>query len=138
MQRRKPLKRTRRTRTRAEREAATRFKAEVCSRGRCYFCDEERTFEQLDAAHLIKAELLRAHTSTLPDEERWPIVYDPRLGVPACTIRPAGLDLNHCHGRLDAYTLNPDLGSLPARAIDAATEHGLMHLLERRFGEFRV
>lgn len=137
MKRSKPLKRTRRRKSEAEKQAAARFHDEVLRRDgyHCYFCGEEREEYQLDAAHLIKAELLRTHTSTLPDAERWPIVFDPDLGVAACTIKPAGLGLNYCHQRLDARTLNPCLSELPARAVDAAERHGIKHLLERRFGE---
>lgn len=138
-QRRAPLKRTRRRKSKTELEYARAFKLAVCAKGRCFFCEEERTLEQLDAAHIIPAQVLRAHTSTLDPGARARVVYDPRLAVPACTARPIGVGLNNCHSKWDLLG-KPQLtlGDLPARAIDAAEEHGLMHLLERRYGEFRV
>lgn len=113
----------------AKSEAAGRFKAEVCSSKRCWFCNRRRFPFELDACHLIPAQRLRAHTSTLPEDERLAIVYDPRLAVPGCNRQTK----ENCHHRFDHYFIRIAYEQLPAQTLEAAEEHGLGWSLTRDY-----
>lgn len=118
------LRRQRRKRSKAEVEAHKRCRAEVTAAQRCWICGRPERPERLDVCHLIPAQRLRAHTSTLPDEERWPIVYDPRI----CVAGHRG-----CHHRLDSRHHTIHYGELPNSAIEFAEEHRLSWSLERDY-----
>lgn len=80
----------------AKSQAAAHFKAEVCGRGAvCFFAGRGRAVKcsgPMDAAHLIPAQRLRAHTATLPEQARLDAVYDPRVAVPACRAHHHAFD----------------------------------------------
>lgn len=115
----------------AEKQAREEFKRAVFARhsaglpyARCIrtFMAGHSCEGPLDAHHVIRAQTLRAHTSTLPEDEALRIVYDPRNGVLVCRRLHAPLTTKYAH--LKARDLS-------ACHFEFAFEHGLEWALER-------
>lgn len=83
---------------------------------------DHRCDGELDPHHVLRAATLRAHTSTLPDDEALAIIFDPRDGVPVCRGLHANLTV--------AYT-RLHKAELPEHVLEFAAEHRLLHALER-------
>lgn len=76
----------------------------------------------IDAHHVIKEQTLKAHTSTLTEEERLAILYDPRNGV--CVCRAAHTPLTS-----KAWHMRPE--QVPDHVREFAHDHHLGWALER-------
>ena len=115
------MKRTRRKQSAAEKEAHAAFRDAVL-RGGCIRAHTNGCSGHLDPHHIIRKGSLKVHTSTLPDAERWPIVHDPRNGVPLC---------HRHHEQVTNRVWPQSLSEVPDRAKDFAEEQGLTWLLEK-------
>lgn len=124
MKRSAPLKRRRRTVPKAERTARRRFYDQVLERDdyACLRRHEGGCSGPLDAHHIIAAQTLRAHTSTLPAERRIEATFDPRNGITVCRAH---------HHRLTVRADRLTRGEVPPDACDFAREWALGHALER-------
>lgn len=107
----------------AERRARDDFNAAVLARDDDCHLNPHRfgCGGRSDAHHIIPKQRLKAHTSTLPEEERWAIVYDPRIGIRVC--RTAHTPLTNAAWRLT-------IAEVPEHAIEFAQEHGLGWAIE--------
>jgi hypothetical protein len=94
----KPLRNTRRRRTRAEKEACDRFNLEVCDERPCFFATTKPPYGHprrpghicagvLDAHHLIEKQWIRRYFGDLPEDELLEILYAPIIGSPLCRDR---------------------------------------------------
>lgn len=117
--------------TEAERRARDAFNDTVLTRDKFTCQVAPHKFNcggPLDAHHIPKAQTLRAHTSTLDEEEALSIIYDPDLAI--CVCRTAHTPLTS-----KAWHLTP--AQVPNRAIEAAHKYRIGWMLEREVPGFR-
>lgn len=120
------LKRTRRRRSPEEIAAESVFRAAVLEY-RCLLAQTRRGHRcdgPVDAHHLIEAQWLKAHFSTM--DRKWDLVYAPEIGVPLCRW---GRPTNHV-----AITSHADyifFDEVPQRCLDWTEAHGIRYRLER-------
>jgi hypothetical protein len=108
--------------SKAEREARDRFR-ELVLRGPCLFSESRPDHEcdgELDPHHLIRKQLLR--DAFMRREDRLDHIYAPEIGVPLC---------RRAHELVTVHSTNVFREEVPARAVDWALEHEVVHLLER-------
>lgn len=108
----------------AEKQAHEEFKRAVFARhhGKCIRASPNRNCPgPLEAHHVIRAQTLRTHTSTLPEDEALRVIYDPRIGVLVC--RPF-------HAQLTTRFRHLRERELPACVFEFVAEHGLEWALE--------
>lgn len=119
------MKRGRKPRSAAEKAAHDAFVETVLTRDRftCQLAPHKFSCGgRMDAHHIPKEQTLKAHTSTLPEEEALAIRFDPDLAI--CVCRTAHTPLTS-----KAWHLEP--AQVPNRAIEKAHEYGIGWILER-------
>jgi HNH endonuclease len=118
------VKRTRRRLRAAERRAKDLFDRAVLAKGECVLADGriDAHGPLRDAHHIIRKQTLRAHASTMTEQDRMELLWDPRNGVPVC--RKHHEQLTTAYRRLTRAQVPPEVWHF-------AEEHGLVHALER-------
>jgi len=115
------LKRRRRRPSKAEQDAHDRFRA-VVTRQPCLFSTTRPGHEcsgPLDPHHVVPAQYLKNHFSTL--EDKWALIYSPDVGVPLCRA---------AHDPVTTHATYVFLQELPAVVIDFCEAWGNKHRLE--------
>lgn len=109
----------------AERIARDNFKDEVLTRDKftCQLAPHKFACSgPLDAHHIPKEQSLRAHTSTLSEDEALAIRFDPDLAICVCRV---------AHTPLTSKAWHLEPSQVPNRAIKKAHELRIGHMLER-------
>jgi hypothetical protein len=82
-------------------------------------------------AHLISKQRIRRELSMMTADDRYEIIWDQRVWVPAC----GGISgLGGHHGALDGRILSVPRSALPEGLEAFAAEYGLTWSLDRDFG----
>ena len=112
-------------RSAAEKQAMERFRVAVLAKGKCLFGPEGCNFwptGECEAHHVIKRQTLEAHVSTLPDQDRFALVWNPSLGVPMCNLH---------HQQITSGFRPLALEEVPEDVREFCTASQITHLLER-------
>ena len=120
------MKRGKKRETAMARRSRERFRDEVLAEGGCYALARipHVCHSIIDPAHWIPKSFLKAHTSTLAEDEALAIIFDPRNGSPLC---------RDAHTNIDQMMWEWHLDWVPDEAQQFATEHSIFWKLEERY-----